>query len=303
MSKRLNGFIKIHRKILDWEWYSNASVKIVFLHLLLTATHKESSYKGIKLFPGQVIVSTRTLAQATGLSRQNVRTALSNLESSNDIKIVSNGGFSTVTINNWELYQVTEQLTHKLTHQSTHQSTHKLTHKLTHNAIAESVGNSEVQTMDSEQLTHELTHDLTHKLTHELTTSKEYKEYQERKEDVIDKCVYMNNSIKGEGERENTHPYGEFSNVFLTDDEYERLTSKYMRVDQLIDKVSIWLTEHTRKNHYAACLTFARNDEWEKRKAEPKRGKSEAKEKPLTEEDKKRHHEMAKEVLKNLKSI
>ena len=299
MSKRLNGFIKIHRKILDWEWYSNASVKIVFLHLLLTATYKESSYKGIKLFPGQVIVSTRTLAQATGLSRQNVRTALSNLESSDDIKIVSNGGFSTVTINNWELYQVTEQLTHKLTHQSTH----KLTHKLTHNAIAESVGNGEVQTMDSEQLTHELTHDLTHKLTHELTTSKEYKEYQESKEDVSNKCVYMNNSIKGEGERENTHPYGEFSNVFLTDDEYARLTSKYMRVDQLIDKVSIWLTEHTRKNHYAACLTFARNDEWEKRKAEPKRGKSEAREKPLTEEDKKRHHEMAKEVLKNLKSI
>lgn len=299
MSKRLNGFIKIHRKILDWEWYSNASVKIVFLHLLLTATYKESSYKGIKLFPGQVIVSTRTLAQATGLSRQNVRTALSNLESSDDIKIVSNGGFSTITINNWELYQVTEQLTHKLTHQSTQ----KLTHKLTHNAIAESVGNGEVQTMDSEQLTHELTHDLTHKLTHELTTSKEYKEYQESKEDVIDKCVYMNNSIRGEGQRENKHPFGEFSNVFLTDDEYARLTSKYMRVDQLIDKVSIWLTEHTRKNHYAACLTFARNDSWEKRKAEPKRGKSEAKEKPLTEEDKKRHHEMAKEVLKNLKSI
>ena len=261
MNNKLNGYIKLHRKILDWEWYSNASVKIVFLHLLLTATYKESSHKGIKLFPGQVIVSTRTLAQATGLSRQNVRTALSNLESSNDIKIVSNGGFSTVTINNWELYQVTEQLTHKLTHQSTH------------------------------------------KLTHKLTTSKEYKEYQESKEDVIDKCVYMNNSIKGEGERENTHPYGEFSNVFLTDDEYARLTSKYMRVDQLIDKVSIWLTEHTRKNHYATCLTFARNDEWEKRKAEPKRGKSEAREKPLTEEDKKRHHEMAKEVLKNLKSI
>ena len=291
MSKRLNGFIKIHRKILDWEWYSNASVKIVFFHLLLTATYKESSYKGIKLFPGQVIVSTRTLAQATGLSRQNVRTALSNLESSDDIKIVSNGGFSTVTINNWELYQVTEQLTHQSTH------------KLTHNAIAESVGNGEVQTMDSEQLTHELTHDLTHKLTHELTTSKEYKEYQESKEDVIDKCVYMNNSIKENGQRENTHPFGEFSNVFLTDDEYERLTSKYMRVDQLIDKVSIWLTEHTRKNHYAACLTFARNDSWEKRKTEPKKGKSEAKEKPLTEEDKKRHHEMAKEVLKNLKSI
>jgi DNA-binding transcriptional regulator YhcF (GntR family) len=259
MSKRLNGFIKIHRKILDWEWYSNANVKIVFLHLLLTATYNERSHNGIKLFPGQVIVSTRSLAQATGLSRQNVRTALSNLESSDDIKIVSNGGFSTVTINNWELYQV------------------------------------------SEQLTHQSTHELTHQLTHELTTYKENKEYKESKEDVIDKCVYSNNFIKGNGQREHTHPYGEFSNVFLTDEEYERLTSKYMRVNQLIDKVSIWLTEHTRKNHYAACLLFARNDSWEKRKADTKR--VEVEEKKMTEEEKRQAHEMARKIIDNLKKI
>lgn len=266
MSKRLNGFIKIHRKILDWEWYSNASTKIVFLHLLLTATYKESSYKGIKLFPGQVIVSTRSLAQATGLSRQNVRTALSNLESSDDIKVVSNGVFSTVTINHWERYQVTEQLTH----QSTHELTHNLTHELTHNP------------------------------THELTTSKEYKEYKESKEikeDVIDKCVYSNNFIKGSGQREHTHPYGKFSNVFLTDDEYAKLTSRYMHVNQLIDKVSIWLTEHTRKNHYAACLTFARNDSWEKCRVESKREE----EKPQAEEERLHTQKTGKEIIERIR--
>ena len=297
MSKRLNGFIKIHRKILDWEWYSNANVKIVFLHLLLTATYNERSHNGIKLFPGQVIVSTRSLAQATGLSRQNVRTALSNLESSDDIKIVSNGGFSTVTINNWELYQVSEQLTH----QSTHELTHQLTHELTHNAKAEKIENGGSQATDVEQLTHQSTHELTHQLTHELTTYKENKEYKESKEDVIDKCVYSNNFIKGNGQREHTHPYGEFSNVFLTDEEYERLTSKYMRVNQLIDKVSIWLTEHTRKNHYAACLLFARNDSWEKRKADTKR--VEVEEKKMTEEEKRQAHEMARKIIDNLKKI
>ena len=194
------------------------------------------------------------LAANTGLSRQQVRTALNKLVLTNEITIKSTNRFSLVTIENWSSYQFENET-------STNKSTNKSTNNQPH-----------------------------------LKNDKKYKE------DISNKCVYMNNSIKENGQRENTHPLG-ISNVFLTDDEYARLTSKYMRVDQLIDKVSIWLTEHTRKNHYAACLTFARNDEWEKRKAEPKRGKSEEREKPLTEEDKKRHHEMAKEVLKNLKSI
>ena len=255
MNNKLNGYIKLHRKLVDWEWYTDVNVKVVFLHLLLTASFRKTSYQGMEILPGQVIVGTHALAVNTGLSRQQVRTALSKLASTNEITIKSTNKFSLVTIENWSSYQFENET-------STNKSTNKSTNNQPH-----------------------------------LKNVKKYKE------DISNKCVYMNNSIKENGQRENTHPYGEFSNVFLTDDEYARLTSKYMRVDQLIDKVSIWLTEHTRKNHYAACLTFARNDSWEKRKAEPKRGKSEAKEKPLTEEDKKRHHEMAKEVLKNLKSI
>lgn len=255
MNNKLNGYIKLHRKLVDWEWYTDVNVKVVFLHLLLTANFKKNVYQGIEVLPGQTIVGTNALAVNTGLSRQQVRTALNKLVLTNEITIKSTNKFSLVTIENWASYQFENET-------STNKSTNKSTNNQPH-----------------------------------LKNDKKYKE------DISNKCVYMNNSIKGEGERENTHPFGEFSNVFLTDDEYARLTSKYMRVDQLIDKVSIWLTEHTRKNHYAACLTFARNDSWEKRKAEPKKGKSEAKEKPLTEEDKKRHHEMAKEILKNLKSI
>lgn len=255
MNNKLNGYIKLHRKLVDWEWYTDVNVKVVFLHLLLTANFKKNVYQGIEVLPGQTIVGTNALAVNTGLSRQQVRTALNKLVLTNEITIKSTNKFSLVTIENWSSYQFeNETSTNKLTNKSTNNQPH-------------------------------------------LKNDKKYKE------DISNKCVYMNNSIKENGQRENTHPFGEFSNVFLTDDEYARLTSKYMRVDQLIDKVSIWLTEHTRKNHYAACLTFARNDSWEKRKAEPKRGKSEAREKPLTEEDKKRHHEMAKEVLKNLKSI
>ena len=42
----MEGWIKVHRKLVDWEWYNDINVKVVFLHLLLTANHKEKQWKG-----------------------------------------------------------------------------------------------------------------------------------------------------------------------------------------------------------------------------------------------------------------
>ena len=78
---------------------------------------------------------------------------------------------------------------------------------------------------------------------------------------------------KGKKERKKesiyTHPakepYGIKGNVFLTFEEYLDIIGKFERPDELIDNVSLWLTEHERKDHHATCLTFARNDKWPKR--------------------------------------
>lgn len=35
------GWIKLHRKFTDWEWYHDRKVKEVFLHLLLKANYQE----------------------------------------------------------------------------------------------------------------------------------------------------------------------------------------------------------------------------------------------------------------------
>ena len=40
----MSGWIKIHRQILEWEWYSDTNTFRVFLHLLLKANHKEKKY-------------------------------------------------------------------------------------------------------------------------------------------------------------------------------------------------------------------------------------------------------------------
>ena len=111
-----NGYIKLHRKLLDWGWYKDQNTMTVFLHLLLTANFTESEYMGVKIHPGQTVIGRKSLAKALGMSEQNVRTALTHLKSTNEITIKSTNKFSVVTIVKWELYQVDDgKVTNRLT--------------------------------------------------------------------------------------------------------------------------------------------------------------------------------------------
>ena len=42
----MEGWIKLHRQILDWEWYDDINVKVLFLHLLLTANYEDKKWQG-----------------------------------------------------------------------------------------------------------------------------------------------------------------------------------------------------------------------------------------------------------------
>ena len=115
-----NGYIKLHRKLLNWEWYKDANTTRVFLHLLLIANYGESRYRGVKIHPGQAVIGRRSLSNALGLSEQQVRTALEHLKSTNEITIKSTNKFSVVTVVNWDLYQCDgEESTNKSTNKST----------------------------------------------------------------------------------------------------------------------------------------------------------------------------------------
>ena len=76
-----NGdWIKLNRKILKWEWYSDNSTRSVFLHALLKANYEPSRYKGHELGTGDVIFGRKKWAEELGLSEQQVRTAIAHLK-------------------------------------------------------------------------------------------------------------------------------------------------------------------------------------------------------------------------------
>ena len=101
----MNGFIKLHRKLIEWGWYSDCVVKDVFLHILMTASFRDGQYLGYEIRPGDAIIGTNKLSTALGFSPQQIRTALKKLESTGEISIFSTNRFSIATVVNWGIYQ------------------------------------------------------------------------------------------------------------------------------------------------------------------------------------------------------
>lgn len=99
------GFIKIHRKILDWEWYSDVNAFRLFMHLLLSANYEDKKFQGLDIKRGQLVVGRIELAKSTNLSEQQIRTALTKLKSTNEITIKSTNRFSIIELVNYNLYQ------------------------------------------------------------------------------------------------------------------------------------------------------------------------------------------------------
>ena len=102
----MNGdWIKIHRRILDWEWYADAETLKVFLHLLLSANFEDKKWMGIVVKRGQLVTSYPSLSENTRVSVQSLRTIIKRLKSTGEITIESTNRFSIVTIVNYDAYQ------------------------------------------------------------------------------------------------------------------------------------------------------------------------------------------------------
>lgn len=99
------GFIKLHRKITEWEWYQDSNTFMLFIHLLFKANYKDTRYQGKPVKRGQMITGRIALSEETGISQQSIRTCLSRLEKSGEITIQSTNRFSLVTIVNYNNYQ------------------------------------------------------------------------------------------------------------------------------------------------------------------------------------------------------
>lgn len=101
----ISGFIKTHRRIAEWEWYTDIPVKVLFIHLLIFANYEDKSWQGETIYRGQVVTSIAHLAKESGLSEKQVRCALEKLKTTGEISVSATNRYSKITITNYNYYQ------------------------------------------------------------------------------------------------------------------------------------------------------------------------------------------------------
>lgn len=99
------GHIKIDRKILNWEWYSDYKMVHLFLHLLIKANWVDGMWRGQVIKRGQYMTSISKLSGNTGLSISQVRTCLSKLQSTGEIASQMTNSNTLITICKYDIYQ------------------------------------------------------------------------------------------------------------------------------------------------------------------------------------------------------
>ena len=107
----MKGYIKLHRRILDWEWYKDSNTKNIFIHLLLNACYDDCRFMGQSVSKGEYITSLSRISRDLNIPVRQVRTSIKRLVQTGEIDTQTTNKYTKVTICNYESYQVEERKT------------------------------------------------------------------------------------------------------------------------------------------------------------------------------------------------
>ena len=110
----------------------------------------------------------------------------------------------------------------------------------------------------------------------DLNRKKADKDKDKDKDNIIPPISPNGDIVPLEGERPRKHKYGEYKNVLLTDDEFEKLKAEYADYLDRIERLSSYIasTGKAYKSHYATIRNWARADAEKGRDNGAKQGSS-----------------------------
>jgi hypothetical protein len=107
-----NGWIKLHRKIIENPIFKRSSYLHLWLDLLLKANHKDNKmiWNGniIVIKEGQMITGRKQLSEETGIPESTIEDILKFLESQQQIQQQKTTKYRLITIVNWKEHQTTD---------------------------------------------------------------------------------------------------------------------------------------------------------------------------------------------------
>lgn len=101
-----HGWIKLHRSILEWEWYDEPNTFRLFLHCILKANRDSKSYRGTIIESGCFVTSLELLSIETGLSVQSIRTSFKKLQLTNELTIKTSSQGTYIQVVKYKEYQL-----------------------------------------------------------------------------------------------------------------------------------------------------------------------------------------------------
>jgi len=102
------GWIKMYRSILEWDWWSDHNVTRLFLYFLVKANSVDKKWKGTVIKRGSFVTGLTQISEETGLSIQQIRTAIEKLKSTDEITDQSTSQYRIITISNYDKYQASQ---------------------------------------------------------------------------------------------------------------------------------------------------------------------------------------------------
>lgn len=107
----MGSYIKIDRKILEWEWYRNEHTKNLFFHCLLKANWKDAKFEGKVIARGSFVTSVKRLSEELDLTSDEIKTALKHLIQTGEITKQTTNKYTVITVSNYDSYQeLTKQI-------------------------------------------------------------------------------------------------------------------------------------------------------------------------------------------------
>ena len=123
----MEGWIKIHRKILDWEWFDDDKTFKLFIYFLFTANYEDKKWHGITIPRGSIVTSLNHLSEKMHVSVRSIRTSINRLKSTHEVTCKTTNKFTIVTVCKYDNYQTMEDDKRQAERQAERQTNDKQT--------------------------------------------------------------------------------------------------------------------------------------------------------------------------------
>ena len=254
------GFIKLHRKMVKWEWYQDANTFRVFVHLLLTANYEPRRFQGMVIERGQRVTSIAKLSKELKISVKAIRVALNHLQGTDELTCQGTAKYTVITVNNYDFYQKVDSEEHTMI-------TQPFCENAANSAASQKANNycskNRLNTGKNQDFDRKGASTTASSAANEGQTKGKLRanEGQQWKKDKESK-----RKIKKDKEERGAHTrnhFGEFQNVILSDSEVAELKKRYPTYyEAKIERLSRYLasTGKTYRDHFATLLDWLQED-------------------------------------------